>query len=387
MTPLLPRSIQTRYAALALKPFCPRDLSAKLLMLSALWGTAFSAVGHAAVSGHQGTTDTLPIAERQTETLTENALSQFNRFDSLEQEQPLMLAQFSESTLIFFEGDTYSVRILERPDGIFMNVFNRATGVQRPNGQPARVVSTGSSGVLAYASEAEFSDGQAATYIARIRGDNSAELEVVGITGTTLVRDGGTVTVSNVRPGVYPAPPETALLAFEGREFETRVVETPNGTFMNVFDRSTEMTILSRQRAFTEAPRSENDEWRSYVSYGNYRGVPATYAARVSPQGQAQLEIFNRNNGELLDSEDGNLTAGPINNSRNNNYVVAVPGDINTLSQVRAFYPEAYLDRSSQGDFVNAGAFANRDAANARTNALQARGINARILYRQVNFR
>ncbi|MEM8545313.1 MAG: hypothetical protein AAGF66_15145 [Cyanobacteria bacterium P01_H01_bin.119] len=365
-------------------PVTPLRLSGlptALLALPVLWGFTWSTVSQAAISSEAEAAG----AFSETEIVPEEGVGQFE-FDIFEQEFPTYLTQV-ENTLILFQASTYTVRIIERPgEGIFMNVFNRVTGVQRPNGRPARVLSTGSSGVLTYASE-DLANGQSATYIVRIFGDNSAELEAISTTGATLIQDSGTVSVSNVPPGVYPPQEQTTIIDFEGRDFSTRVFERSDGTFMNVFDRPAARTILEEQRASIEAPRSENDEWQSYVSYGSYRGVSATYYARISPQGQAELEIFNRSTGARLAREDGNVTEEQGNNLRRSNYIVAVPGGINALDRVRAVYPEAYLDRSGQGDFVNAGAFARREDANVRSQTLQAQGLDARVVFREVNYR
>ncbi|MBE9080262.1 peptidoglycan-binding protein [Romeria aff. gracilis LEGE 07310] len=62
-------------------------------------------------------------------------------------------------------------------------------------------------------------------------------------------------------------------------------------------------------------------------------------------------------------------------------YVAAVLGDEDQLAQVRRFFPGAFIDGSGRREFINIGAFSDRYAAQARTEAALARGFNARLLY------
>ena len=63
-------------------------------------------------------------------------------------------------------------------------------------------------------------------------------------------------------------------------------------------------------------------------------------------------------------------------------YVAAVIADESQLADVRAFFPDAYIDTNRRGRFINIGGFDERFPAEARTNAAAARGFNARVLYR-----
>ncbi|MFE4106255.1 peptidoglycan-binding protein, partial [Almyronema epifaneia S1] len=58
-----------------------------------------------------------------------------------------------------------------------------------------------------------------------------------------------------------------------------------------------------------------------------------------------------------------------------------------TLNRLRSTYPQAYLDSSSQGNFVNTGAFRDRNSAFARMFELRSRGFDARVVYRSVSYR
>lgn len=306
-------------------------------------------------------------------------------FEYIEPALPIELAQVEE-TVSFFETPGYAVRVIRRPGiGLFMNAYNRATGIQEQNGVPTRVLSS-NNGAITYASEGS-RNGLPATYLARVNSNGVGELQIINSNGSIVLQETGTIANSNIPPEQFPPQEETTIIRFQGTDFATHVLEKGGSLFMNVYDRQAEVTVLNGQRAFIEAPRNENDEWRSYLSFGDYRGVPSTFTARVSPQGQTQLEITNRNNGQLLAREDSNLIEGQTTNLLTNDYVVAIPGGQDMLTSVRQFYPEAYLDRSRQGDFVNAGTFGNRNAAFARTYALQAQGINARVVYRRISYR
>lgn len=66
-----------------------------------------------------------------------------------------------------------------------------------------------------------------------------------------------------------------------------------------------------------------------------------------------------------------------------NRYVVVVPGREDRLRQVRAYQPDAVLERSRLGCYVNAGEFPNRQPAENLSKFLQAYKLNARVVYRR----
>jgi peptidoglycan hydrolase-like protein with peptidoglycan-binding domain len=71
-----------------------------------------------------------------------------------------------------------------------------------------------------------------------------------------------------------------------------------------------------------------------------------------------------------------------VNRPVNNRYVVVVPiqnGD--TLNKVLRYVPNAFLDKSSLGSFVNAGAFSDRPAAESVSQMLRSNGLDARVQY------
>lgn len=81
---------------------------------------------------------------------------------------------------------------------------------------------------------------------------------------------------------------------------------------------------------------------------------------------------------------------GPGSGSQRGSYVVAVPGgDFGQLSQVQRATNCPYINTTnariqsdSRGDFINAGSFTNRSAANTLSGCLRNQGFDARVIYR-----
>lgn len=77
------------------------------------------------------------------------------------------------------------------------------------------------------------------------------------------------------------------------------------------------------------------------------------------------------------------LNTSPVDNRANQNrYVVIVPirnGD--TLNQVRQYMPNAVVDKSGLGDYVNAGAFGDRATAENQSKILRSYGLDARVQF------
>ncbi|BBC23700.1 hypothetical protein [Pseudanabaena sp. ABRG5-3] len=79
----------------------------------------------------------------------------------------------------------------------------------------------------------------------------------------------------------------------------------------------------------------------------------------------------------------------PTNLSNTNNlaqyrYVTAVPmgaGGAGVLAQVQSLIPNAFIAKSGRGDYIYAGGYTNRDAAEALKHFLRSQGIDARVLY------
>ncbi|MBD2188201.1 hypothetical protein [Pseudanabaena mucicola] len=65
-------------------------------------------------------------------------------------------------------------------------------------------------------------------------------------------------------------------------------------------------------------------------------------------------------------------------------YVTVVPTPANNqllLSQVRQYVPSAFFSSSGRGSFIHAGAYQNRDSAEAVSRYLRSQGVDSRVLY------
>jgi peptidoglycan hydrolase-like protein with peptidoglycan-binding domain len=103
-------------------------------------------------------------------------------------------------------------------------------------------------------------------------------------------------------------------------------------------------------------------------------------------QTEQAVRRFQRANGLMVDGVAGRetLTAlGIGSGSPGNSYVVVVPirGD-DTLSEVRRYIPRATPKNSKRGEYVDAGAFNNRNEAESLSFQLRSRGLDARVAYR-----
>jgi hypothetical protein len=76
----------------------------------------------------------------------------------------------------------------------------------------------------------------------------------------------------------------------------------------------------------------------------------------------------------------------PINitNSAQYRFVTAIPmstGGVGALIQVQRFIPNAFVAKSFRGDYIYAGGYPNRDAAESLKHFLRSQGLDARVLY------
>jgi len=77
-----------------------------------------------------------------------------------------------------------------------------------------------------------------------------------------------------------------------------------------------------------------------------------------------------------------NPSTTSIENSAQYRYVTAVPvRSIATLDQVRQFIPSAFVSKSGRGNYVYAGGYSSRDAAESLKYFLRSQGLDARVLY------
>ena len=73
-----------------------------------------------------------------------------------------------------------------------------------------------------------------------------------------------------------------------------------------------------------------------------------------------------------------------IQNSAQYRYVTAIPmnaGGMIALAQVQQLIPNAFVTKSFRGDYIYAGGYTNRDAAESLKHFLRSQGLAARVLY------
>jgi len=306
---------------------------------------------------------------------------------------PFHLAQATPQTLVFFETETYAVRVFRRNDRTFMNVHNRRTNLTEQSGAAAEVDrnQTTEGNWVNYTSFGN-RDGRAVAYTARVSRNRDTELRIVGLNGEELVEEAGQA-VGQIDLAAIPFGQErlgessrNTVLAFETETYATRVFRRQNDYFMNLYIRETGQTRLNGAPAELAAPRGPNDDRISYVSGGSSDGRPVQYFVHLQPNGRGIIEMVNLN-GEVIFRE-ANITRVTENiPAEDAPYVVAVFGDDETLTRVRTFYPEAAFERSDLGTFINVGDFRNRDSAMARVFDLRGQGFDSRLLYRRIQYR
>ncbi len=83
-------------------------------------------------------------------------------------------------------------------------------------------------------------------------------------------------------------------------------------------------------------------------------------------------------------NQPANASATNIENSAQYRYVTAIPmsaGGMSALLQVQRSIPNAFIAKSGRGDYIYAGGYANRDAAESLKHFLRSQGLDARVLY------
>ncbi len=79
-----------------------------------------------------------------------------------------------------------------------------------------------------------------------------------------------------------------------------------------------------------------------------------------------------------------NTSTTSIENSAQYRYVTAIPmstGGIGALEQVRRLIPNAFIAKSFRGNYIYAGGYTNREAAESLKHFLRSQGLDARVLY------
>jgi peptidoglycan hydrolase-like protein with peptidoglycan-binding domain len=129
--------------------------------------------------------------------------------------------------------------------------------------------------------------------------------------------------------------------------------------------------------------------------YGNIDGVFGSQteqgvlsfqrARNLFPDGIAETETLRQlgYTGNIAQARRDRCPTSAYSFFPKNRYVVVIPGTEDRLRQVRAYQPDAVLERSNLGCYVNAGEFPNRQPAENLSKFLQAYKLNARVVYRR----
>ncbi|MBW4541051.1 MAG: peptidoglycan-binding protein [Myxacorys chilensis ATA2-1-KO14] len=105
----------------------------------------------------------------------------------------------------------------------------------------------------------------------------------------------------------------------------------------------------------------------------------ATQDAVTRFQQDRQLAITGSADAQTLSALGISSAVGGDANER---YVVIVPKNDDTiLAKVRQYAPTAFLSGSRLGDYVQAGTFPSREAADRQTRLLRSQGLDARVTY------
>ncbi|MGI8499635.1 MAG: peptidoglycan-binding domain-containing protein [Hassallia sp.] len=158
------------------------------------------------------------------------------------------------------------------------------------------------------------------------------------------------------------------------------------------------------RRAWEDRYANQNQPNRNYISVGDkgenvkalqerlaqlgyYNGYPDGYFSEYTRSSViAFQQNYRLNPTGVVDSQTWQvlgLTGSPVaNRPSNNRYVVVVPIYNNdTLNIVRQYVPNAFPAESRLGNYVNAGAFSDRNEAEQRSRELRSRGLDARVDY------
>ncbi|GBO53910.1 hypothetical protein APA_1858 [Pseudanabaena sp. lw0831] len=112
------------------------------------------------------------------------------------------------------------------------------------------------------------------------------------------------------------------------------------------------------------------------------RGVAAQQAYQTSQTFQPTQPANTSPYVTLPSYLPSNYSTNSIENSAQYRYVTAVPmRSMATLDQVRQFIPSAFVAKSGRGDYIYAGGYPNRDAAESLKHFLRSQGLDARVLY------
>ncbi|MEO0988070.1 MAG: hypothetical protein AAFY20_21400 [Cyanobacteria bacterium J06639_14] len=312
---------------------------------------------------------------------------------------PTLLSQATGiETILLFDTSGYSVRVFEEGGRTLMNVFDRNEGVPRLEAGPTS--NTVLAGNPTYISTGSYS-GNTATYQVMVRGEDDLQLSIVRGDDRLIAEENAeAITVFEVPPERLEAQGETTL-NFETDAYSVRVFERDDQSFMNVYNTFSGITEVNGAAANIAPNEPPYEQAISYVSSGARSDRPVKYFARLLSTGEAILEVYNVNNQRIfqesavgpvtydlssLSPEDLPEDLSPVA-AVQGDYVAAVFGGEGTLDEVMQLYPDARMEDTRLGPFVNAGNFNNEDSAAARVLELRGLGFNARVIYRDTDYR
>lgn len=335
-----------------------------------------------------------------------------------------LLAQ-AEITILGFENSNFAVRVFQQNGQTLMNVFRKADSQTVLSRQPATFRGNSGPGNQ-YSSYESFGsyDGQPASFEARVDAVNNTLLEIYNSQSRTLIRQefgsnppAPTVALpADQRPGGGTMPnAATTRLAFDTLQYATRVfVDESDGILkMNVYDRVSNRDVLNGAAASAVTnPAPPYERYVSYVANGAYQGISVQFYTRISSSGQTVLEIVDTGGRTLLsqpgtgavtiDIPESDLPPGvgdtPAVNANLDPFIAAVFGNEATLDQLQALYSsftpgttnllqQPQFESAPQGRFINAGSFSDRNEAAAVVNYLRSQGYDARLIFRDFNYR
>jgi len=191
---------------------------------------------------------------------------------------------------------------------------------------------------------------------------------VVGTdTGAALFDQVGQLPLDSFNSSALPTPTPPPLSSSEDRPVSSRSSRSAGTTLLQRGDTGSEVRRLQQKL---------RDEGYN----------PGAIDGEFGPQTERAVRQFQRANGLYVDGVAGRetLTAlGIGSGSSGNSYVVVVPiRGKDTLSEVQRYIAGASRRDSKRGEYVDAGAFNNRNEAESLSFQLRSRGLDARVAYR-----
>lgn len=159
---------------------------------------------------------------------------------------------------------------------------------------------------------------------------------------------------------------DSETIAVQQNANESRIVvqQEPQRTFVETIGSTTPL-IVAQGPSPSAAPLTVTQP-----AFIPPTTVTQTYPLVTTPQPIAPASTSN-----LTFAQPQVLSVGP--------YIVAVPDrNVDTLANVRQFYPTANLDGSNRGAFVNAGSYVQREQAESASRFLRQQGLDARVIFR-----